>query len=137
MMKHEGDSIRGDIMLHRYVKQFLDYCQIAGFSGRSLRTLTARLNEFNERKTGPLFLSKRKCIGSCLHGLLPKSKFGENYNMQRTAFNKINKLSSHYTMILSRNTTKSLLGNSPFIFHYFLKICQQVTCPLMVDPFVL
>jgi len=35
-------------MLHRYVKQFLDYCQIAGFSGRSLKTLTARLNEFND-----------------------------------------------------------------------------------------
>jgi len=24
-----------------------------------------------------------------------------------------------------------------FIFHYFLKICQQVTCPLMIDSFVL
>jgi len=34
-------------MLYRYVQQFLDYCQIAGFSERSIKTLTARLKEFN------------------------------------------------------------------------------------------
>jgi|GEM_PF-7085853 len=34
-------------MLHQYVEQFLSYCQIAGFSERSLRTLAARLKEFN------------------------------------------------------------------------------------------
>ena len=34
-------------MLHQYVEQFLSYCQIAGFSERSIGTLAARLNEFN------------------------------------------------------------------------------------------
>ena len=34
-------------MLHQYVEQFLEYCQIICFSERSLRTLTTRLNEFN------------------------------------------------------------------------------------------
>ena len=34
-------------MLHHYVQKFLDYSQIACFSERSLRTLTARLKEFN------------------------------------------------------------------------------------------
>jgi len=34
-------------MLHQYVEQFLDYCQIACFSERSIGTLTARLKEFN------------------------------------------------------------------------------------------
>ena len=32
-------------MLHHYVQQFLDYCQIASFSERSIRTLSARLKE--------------------------------------------------------------------------------------------
>jgi len=34
-------------MLHHYVQQFLNCCQIACFSERSLRTLAARLKEFN------------------------------------------------------------------------------------------
>ena len=34
-------------MFHHYVHQFLDYCQIACFSERSLKTLAARLKEFN------------------------------------------------------------------------------------------
>ncbi len=34
-------------MLHQYVEQFLEYCQITRFSERSLRTLTTRLIEFN------------------------------------------------------------------------------------------
>ena len=34
-------------MLHQYAQQFLSYCQIACFSERSLRTLTAHLKEFN------------------------------------------------------------------------------------------
>lgn len=33
-------------MLHRYSNQFLDYCQLADFSIRSIQALTARLNEF-------------------------------------------------------------------------------------------
>ena len=34
-------------MLHRHIDQFLDYCQLAGFSIRSIQALTARLNEFD------------------------------------------------------------------------------------------
>ncbi len=38
-------------MLHRHINQFLDYCQLADFSIRSIQALTARLNEFkNFRK---------------------------------------------------------------------------------------
>ena len=33
-------------MLHRYCKQFLDYCRLVDFSHRSVQALTARLNEF-------------------------------------------------------------------------------------------
>jgi len=33
-------------MLHRYCKQFLDYCRLADFSVRSIQALTIRLNEF-------------------------------------------------------------------------------------------
>ncbi len=33
-------------MLHRHCEQFLDYCQLADFSIRSIQALTARLNEF-------------------------------------------------------------------------------------------
>ena len=33
-------------MLHGYCKQFLDYCQLADFSIRSLQALTIRMNEF-------------------------------------------------------------------------------------------
>ena len=33
-------------MLHYYCKQFLDYCQLADFSVRSIQALTIRLNEF-------------------------------------------------------------------------------------------
>jgi hypothetical protein len=33
-------------MLHRYINQFLEYCQLADFSVRSIQALTARLNEF-------------------------------------------------------------------------------------------
>ena len=32
-------------MLHRYCKQFLDYCQLDDFSVRSIQALTIRLNE--------------------------------------------------------------------------------------------
>jgi len=34
-------------MLHRYIKQFLLYCQLADFSIRSIQALTVRLHEFN------------------------------------------------------------------------------------------
>ena len=33
-------------MLHRYCEQFLEYCQLADFSIRSIQALNARLNEF-------------------------------------------------------------------------------------------
>jgi site-specific recombinase XerD len=33
-------------MLHRYINQFVEYCQLADFSVRSIQALTARLNEF-------------------------------------------------------------------------------------------
>lgn len=33
-------------MLHRYINQFLEYCQLADFSVRSIQALTIRLNEF-------------------------------------------------------------------------------------------
>ncbi len=33
-------------MLHRYCNQFLEYCQLADFSIRSIQALTIRLNEF-------------------------------------------------------------------------------------------
>ena len=33
-------------MLHRYTNQFLEYCQLADFSVRSIQALTIRLNEF-------------------------------------------------------------------------------------------
>jgi integrase/recombinase XerC len=33
-------------MLHRQIKQFLDYCTLVDFSMRSIQALTARLNEF-------------------------------------------------------------------------------------------
>lgn len=33
-------------MLHRHINQFLDYCELADFSIRSIQALTARLNEF-------------------------------------------------------------------------------------------
>ncbi len=32
-------------MLHRYCKQFLEYCQLADFSVCSIQALTIRLNE--------------------------------------------------------------------------------------------
>lgn len=34
-------------MLHRYINQFLLYCQLADFSIRSIQALTVRLHEFN------------------------------------------------------------------------------------------
>jgi hypothetical protein len=34
------------IMLHYYCNQFLEYCQLADFSIRSIQALTARMNEF-------------------------------------------------------------------------------------------
>ncbi len=33
-------------MLHYYCKQFLEYCELADFSVRSIQALTIRLNEF-------------------------------------------------------------------------------------------
>ena len=33
-------------MLHRYINPFLEYCQLADFSPRSIQALTIRLNEF-------------------------------------------------------------------------------------------
>jgi len=33
-------------MLHHYINQFLEYCQLADFSVRSIQALTARTNEF-------------------------------------------------------------------------------------------
>ena len=33
-------------MLHRYINQFLEYCQLADFSVRSIQALAIRLNEF-------------------------------------------------------------------------------------------
>ena len=33
-------------MLHQYCSQFLEYCQLADFSVRSIQALTIRLNEF-------------------------------------------------------------------------------------------
>jgi len=33
-------------MLHRYISQFLEYCQLADFSVRSIQALSARINEF-------------------------------------------------------------------------------------------
>ncbi len=33
-------------MLHRYINRFLEYCQLADFSPRSIQALTSRLNEF-------------------------------------------------------------------------------------------
>jgi len=33
-------------MLHRYINPFLEYCQLADFSPRSIQALTARINEF-------------------------------------------------------------------------------------------
>jgi len=33
-------------MLHRYINQFVEYCQLADFSVRSIQALTIRLNEF-------------------------------------------------------------------------------------------
>ncbi len=34
-------------MLHRYISQFLEYSRLVDFSIRSIQTLTARLNEFD------------------------------------------------------------------------------------------
>jgi len=36
----------GAIMLHRYISQFLEYCQLADFSVRPILALSARINEF-------------------------------------------------------------------------------------------
>ena len=33
-------------MLHRYINQFIEYCQLADFSARSIQALDIRLNEF-------------------------------------------------------------------------------------------
>jgi len=33
-------------MLHRYINQFVEYCQLADFSVRSIQALAIRLNEF-------------------------------------------------------------------------------------------
>ena len=33
-------------MLHRYINQFLEYCQLVDFSVRFIQALTAWLNEF-------------------------------------------------------------------------------------------
>ena len=41
-------------MLHRHIKQFLDYCKVVDFSIRSIQALTARLNEFE------IFLKSQK-----------------------------------------------------------------------------
>jgi hypothetical protein len=39
-------------MLHRYINQFLEYCQLADFSVRSIQALEIRLNEFKEEPKG-------------------------------------------------------------------------------------
>jgi hypothetical protein len=50
----------GGIMLHYYCKQFLDYCQLADFSARSIQALTIRLNELaNFLKTQRIWSVKR------------------------------------------------------------------------------
>jgi len=36
----------GAIMLHRYINQFLEYCQLADFSVRSIQALSTRINDF-------------------------------------------------------------------------------------------
>jgi len=33
-------------MFHRYINQFVEYCQLANFSVRSIQALDIRLNEF-------------------------------------------------------------------------------------------
>ena len=33
-------------MLHRYINQFVEYCQLVDFSVRSIQALDIRLNEF-------------------------------------------------------------------------------------------
>jgi RAB protein geranylgeranyltransferase component A len=55
MMKHDQRSAFAEklwrdkevpSLFHRYCKQFLEYCQLADFSIRSIQALTIRLNEF-------------------------------------------------------------------------------------------
>ena len=35
-------------MLHNYIEQFLDYCQVSNFSARSIEAFTARLGQFQQ-----------------------------------------------------------------------------------------
>ena len=48
-------------MLHRYCKQFLDYCQLANFSIRSLQTLSARINQQHPSEVSIHFNQKSRC----------------------------------------------------------------------------
>ena len=47
-------------MLHRYINPFLEYCQLADFSPRSIQALTARLNEFQAWMKSQKFRSVKK-----------------------------------------------------------------------------
>ena len=47
-------------MLHRYINQFLEYCQLADFSVRSIQALTARLNEFQTCRKSQRIRSVKK-----------------------------------------------------------------------------
>ena len=47
-------------MLHRYINPFLEYCQLADFSPRSIQALTARLNEFQAWMKSHKFRSVKK-----------------------------------------------------------------------------
>ncbi len=47
-------------MLHRYINQFIEYCQLADFSVRSIQALAIRLNEFETYLTSQKIRSVKK-----------------------------------------------------------------------------
>jgi integrase/recombinase XerC len=47
-------------MLHRYINQFVEYCQLADFSVRSIQALDIRLNEFEAFLKSLRILSVKK-----------------------------------------------------------------------------
>lgn len=53
-------------MLHRYINPFLEYCQLADFSPRSIQALTARINEFQAWLKSPKIQSVKKVTYSDL-----------------------------------------------------------------------
>ncbi len=67
------------IMLHRIISQFLEYCQLADSSVRSIQALTIRLNEFKAFLKSQRIRSVKKITYQHLINCVADHKDHSNY----------------------------------------------------------